>query len=150
MASGSHSFQAPWWGPLGEEVCGSEEKGKKVKLNPWKHSWLARRRKFLFACVVGLPLTRILLKGHIFFWLGCILRMCQLWINRACANSGLYWFCKRERKWRQLKFFGLTFCLGINISFFRCNVCFTLSFFSQILYSIYNFTIKCYISFEII
>lgn len=44
-----------------------EVKGKKVKLNPWSHSWLARGWKFLFACVVGLPLTCILLKGDIFF-----------------------------------------------------------------------------------
>lgn len=68
MASGSYSVQAPLVGRVLEaEVCGSKEKGKKVKLNLWKHSWLARRRKFLFACVVGLPLTCIFLKGHIFF-----------------------------------------------------------------------------------
>lgn len=85
---GSHGTLAPLVGrALGEEECANEEKGKKVKLHLWKHSWLARRRKSLFACVVGLPLTCIFLKGHIFFWLGCILRMCQFWINRACANN---------------------------------------------------------------
>lgn len=88
MASGPHRVQTPLVGRvLGGEEWTSEEKGKKVKLNLRRHSWLARRWKFLFACVVGLPLTCIFRKGHIFFWLGCILRMCQLWINRACANN---------------------------------------------------------------
>ena len=56
--------------------------------------------------------------------------------ERRDNKAILYWFRKRERKWRQLKFSELRFYLGINISFFKCNVCFTVSFFSQILYSI--------------
>lgn len=62
MACGSQSAALCWWGALGEE----EEKGKKVKLNRRKHSWLARRRKFLFACAVGLPLTWVFLRAHLF------------------------------------------------------------------------------------
>lgn len=63
-----HGALAPLVGrALGEAECANEEKGKKVKLHPRKHSWLAGRRKSLFACVVGLPPTCISLKGHIFF-----------------------------------------------------------------------------------
>lgn len=52
---------------LGEEECGRREKGKKVKLNLWKHSWLAGRRKFLCLCgSSGLDL-HFPSRAHLFF-----------------------------------------------------------------------------------
>lgn len=53
----SHHVQVSLVGKVGEEEERNEEKGKKVKLNLRKHAWLARRRKFVYLPVVGLPLT---------------------------------------------------------------------------------------------